>query len=200
MKRGFLFVLSGPSGSGKTTIASAVLKEPGIRGEVARSVSVTTRPRRNQEAQGKDYFFVSEGRFLRLRRAKKILEWTRYLGYYYGTLTRFVDATLGKGKSLLLCLDVRGAAAVSRRYPRQTVTIFVKTPSLGALKERIERRACGMGQCELQGRLARARRELCLAGHYDYTVVNRDLPRAVKRLAKIMVKTINTSVPLRRHN
>ena len=192
MKRGSLFVLSGPSGSGKTTLAAAALKEPGIKGRVLRSVSVTTRPRRNREVEGKDYFFVSETRFLRLRREKKILEWTRYLGYYYGTLTRFVDATLGKGKSLLLCIDVRGAAAVSRRYPRQAVTIFVKTPSLGTLRERIEGRACGMDARELQGRLARARQELALAGRYDHMIVNRDFARAVTRLTTLMKKTINT--------
>ena len=104
-KTGLLFVVSGPSGSGKTSLAHSLLAGARLKGKVIKSVSLTTRKKRTGEREGKDYFFASEAEFKRLLKAKKILEWTRYLGYYYGTPKSFIDRQLKKGKNILLCLD-----------------------------------------------------------------------------------------------
>jgi len=93
-KQSFLFIVSGPSGSGKTTLASSVLKSPELKNRLIKSISLTTRPRRPGEKDKKDYFFVPEERFKKLLKAKKILEWTRYLGYYYATPKDFVESQL----------------------------------------------------------------------------------------------------------
>ena len=127
--RGGIFVISGPSGSGKTTLAKGILALPVFRRKLVRSVSLTTRPRRTGEVNSRDYFFVSRDEFSRLKRNKKILEWTRYLGYDYGTPKALIDRGLSKKKFIVLCLDIRGARRVRFCYPDDTTTIFIMPPS-----------------------------------------------------------------------
>jgi guanylate kinase len=188
--KGILFVVSGPSGSGKTTLAAAVMADPWIRRHVRRSVSLTTRPKRSGERRGRDYFFVSRGRFLALRRAKKILEWTSYLRYYYATPKDAVDAQLAKGRHLILCLDLRGGRAIKKMYPGNSVTVFVMPPSLGVLKERIRKRCGKTSPEEIEKRLALAAGEMVAAESFDYCVLNEDLAHGVKALKKIITVTI----------
>lgn len=108
-----VFVVSGPSGSGKTTLIRQLLSGQRRR-DLVRSVSLTTRPRRTGERHGRDYFFITKDEFLERRAAKKILEWTRYLGYYYATSRDFVDETLRSGKHAVLCLDYRALSRYAR--------------------------------------------------------------------------------------
>jgi guanylate kinase len=189
-KQGFIFVVSGPSGSGKTTLASRVVTSKKLRGTLLKSVSLTTRPKRSGEREGRDYFFVSAGRFRRLLREKKILERTSYLGYDYATPKAFVERILKKGKHLILCLDVKGARALKRHYPAQTVTIFVKPPSIGTLRSRIEKRCARTTDREICGRLRRATAELRAAGKYDYCLLNKNLRQVVKALQDIIISKI----------
>jgi len=190
-KQGLIFIISGPSGSGKTTLAERVVKSKGLKDKLIKSVSLTTRPIRSGEREGEDYFFVSERQFQRLLKAKKILEWTRYLGYYYATPKDFIERHLTKGRHLILCLDVKGARMLKRCYPHQTVTIFVKPPSLGALRNRIEKRCDKTSTEEICNRLRMAGRELRAAGEYDYCLLNENLKQVVKALKDIMVSKIN---------
>jgi guanylate kinase len=183
---GMLFVITGPSGSGKTTLAQALLKDRVLRRKVSRSVSFTTRPKRPNERQGKDYFFISEKEFARSRSAKKILEWTRYLGYYYGTEKSFVDAELEAGRSLLLCIDVKGARRIRSLYPDNSALIFVMPPSMKELERRIDTRCPGTCPKEIRRRLRRANAEIKEARWFDYRLVNKDFSRAVKKLKKII--------------
>ncbi len=190
-KKGLLFVVSGPSGSGKTTLVTELLQESGVRRKLVRSRSFTTRPPRSGERHNKDYLFISEEHFRRQRKAKKILEWIKYLGYYYGTPKDFLEAELAKGRNVVLCLDLEGTHKVRRLYPDNTVTIFVLPPSLEALRERIERRCHKTAKDEINKRLARARRELSAATRYDYRLVNKNFNQVLKRLKRIVLRKIN---------
>jgi len=191
MKKGKIFVISGPSGSGKTTLLEKVLKGKEIRKKFARSVSLTTRPKRTGEASGRHYFFVSREDFKERLKAKKILEWTKYLGYYYATPRDFVEKQLKSGKNIALCLDLRGARQLKRLYPGNTVTVFIAPPSLGELKGRIEGRCKKTKKKEIRQRLLMARREIRASRHYDYSLLNEDLQQAVKVLKQIILREEN---------
>jgi guanylate kinase len=186
--RGKIFVISGPSGSGKTTLIKGVLKDKRLKKKLVRSISFTTRPVRPVEKHKSDYFFISQAEFKRALRAKKILEWTKYLGYYYGTPKDFVDGHLNKLDGILLCLDVVGARKVKKIYPGNTVTIFVLPPSLDTLPKRIKQRCCGTDREEIKKRIQAAKEEIAASRKYDYKIVNRDLGLALKELKGIIIK------------
>ncbi|MDD5130002.1 MAG: guanylate kinase [Candidatus Omnitrophica bacterium] len=183
--QGKIFVISGPSGSGKTTLLSSLIQDKKIGKILKKSCSITTRPKRSQEREGKEYFFVSAAEFKRLLKAKKILEWTRYLGYYYGTPKEALERQLKGAKNVGLCLDLKGARALKKMYPENTVTIFVLPPSLGTLKERIQNRCRHTNQQEIEQRLLLARKELQAAGAFDYCILNQKLSVALKELKNI---------------
>ena len=184
-------MISGPSGSGKTTLLTRLIQDKKIRKLLVKSRSVTTRPIRLGEREGKDYFFVVKDEFRRLLKAKKILEWTRYLGYYYGTPRELVESQLKKGKHLGLCLDLKGARILKKIYPYNTVTVFILPPSLNVLKERIEGRCRETNQKEVAQRLRLAQRELSAASKFDYCILNQNLQTALKGLKKIFLKEIS---------
>jgi len=186
--RGSVFVISGPSGSGKTTLAESLLRSRKLKDKLAKSVSFTTRPRRSGEKNKIHYFFITEAQFKRKLEAKKILEWTRYLGYYYATPKDFVEGRLEKGKHVILCLDLKGARQVKKFYPRDTVTIFINPPSLGALKRRIQGRCSRTKKEEIGRRLRLAREEIRACHKFDHCLVNENLQQAVKELKGIILK------------
>ena len=188
--RGLVFVISGPSGSGKTTLAAALVQDKQLAPRLAKSISVTTRPKRTGEREDEDYFFLSREEFLQQRRAKKILEWTRYLGYYYGTPREFVEKKLAQGKSMVLSLDSRGVSQLRKLYPGDIRTIFVVPPSLAELEQRITRRSAKVAPGEIKKRLRLARRELSLADRYEYRIVNTKFTQALKDLKKIVAKEL----------
>lgn len=190
-RQGKIFVISGPSGSGKTTLLEKVLKAKELKGKFGRSISLTTRPKRTGEVSGRHYFFVSNEDFRARLKAKKILEWTRYLGYYYATPGDFVEKQLKSGRNISLCLDLKGARHLKRIYPNNTVTIFIAPPSLGELKGRIEGRCKKTNKNEIRQRLLMARREVRASRHYDYTLLNEDLQQALKVLKHIILREIS---------
>ncbi len=190
VKKGEIFVLSGPSGSGKTTLAQEVLANKKFSGRLEKSISFTTRPKRRGEKDQRDYFFISQREFLRELKAQKILEWTKYLGYYYGTGRDFVDSRLGAARNLILCLDLKGAGRIKKLYPKNSTTIFIMPPSLEELCIRLEKRHRETSKEEIKNRLRIAKREIANAGKFDFCVVNNDLAQAVKILNKIIAKKI----------
>jgi guanylate kinase len=141
------------------------------------------------EKEGRDYFFLSREEFFRLRRAKKILEWTRYLEYYYGTPKEGVDEALAAGKNILLCIDVKGAETIRARYPRENVTVFIMPPSLEVLRERIEKR-CALSSDEVGRRLAQAEKEIRKSKKYHHVIVNDRLALAVRQLKDVLTQHI----------
>lgn len=188
--KGLIFVVSGPSGSGKTTLLKNLLKSKELKNRLAKSISFTTRPRRSGERQGKDYFFISDESFKQKLKAKKILEWTRYLGYYYATPKEFLKKQLAKNKNLILCLNLRGAFKIKRLYPQNTVMIFIQPPSLDQLQERIEKRCNKTKKEEIQKRLKLAKAELKQVSKYDYCLLNQDLADTVRQLQEVILKEI----------
>ncbi len=189
--QGKIFIISGPSGSGKTTLLTRLIQDKKIGKLLIKSRSVTTRPKRLGERQGKDYFFVTKDEFKRLLKAKKILEWTRYLGYYYGTPKWTVENRLKKGRHIGLCLDLKGARILKKIYPHNTVTVFILPPSLKVLKARIEGRCRETSQKEITRRLLLAKREILAASGFDYSILNQNLRAALKGLKKIFLKESN---------
>ena len=187
-KRGKIFVVSGPSGSGKTTLRDKLLEDASLRRKFTKSVSFTTRPKRSRERHGRDYFFLKDADFKRRLKAKEILEWTEYLGYYYGTSRSFVSKQIKQGKCIILCLDLKGALGVKRLFPRNSATIFVLPPSLRILRQRIEKRCQKTKKEEVARRLRLAKEEISTSCHYDYIIVNKNLKRAVRELRKIVLE------------
>jgi guanylate kinase len=191
---GKIFVISGPSGSGKTTLVSALLSDRDLRGKLVRSISFTTRPRRSCEKDKRDYFFITENEFVRMRSGKKILEWTRYLGYYYGTPRDTTEAYLKQGRSIALCLDFKGARRLKKLYPAEAVTVFVRPFSVTDLSQRIAGRCRNTDKEEIEKRVKLAEKEILQAGKYDYCVVNKKLDVAVKELKKVIMEEIGRTV------
>ena len=187
-KQGLIFVISGPSGSGKTTLAENLLGNKTLKNKLVRSISFTTRPGRSGERDKKDYFFISEKRFRQEQKAQNLLEWTKYLGYYYATPKEFIERQLHKAKHVILCLDFKGAFTIKRQYPKNTVTIFVMPPSLDTLLHRIATRCNKTKEEEVRQRLRLAQEELSACDRYDYCVVNKDLEQATKQLKGIILK------------
>lgn len=190
-QQGMIFVISGPSGSGKTTLAGYILNDKTLKGKIKKSISFTTRPKRSCEKSGKDYFFVSESLFKRQLRLKKILEWTSYLGYYYGTPKSSLDSQTRQGQHILLCIDLAGAKNLRRLYPENVVTVFVMPPSLEELRDRMEKRCSKTKELEVRRRMRLAKKEMLEAGKFDYCLVNQDLKKTALQLKKIIIDRIN---------
>lgn len=190
---GLIFVISGPSGSGKTTLLKGLLLDRQLKKKLVKSISLTTRQKRSGEQDKRDYFFISQKQFLRLRRLKKILEWTKYLGYYYATPKDVVERNFKRGRNVLLCLDLKGARRIKRMYPGNTTTLFIQPPSLEALKERITKRCRQTDKKEVLERLRLAREEVSTKQGYDYYLVNKNFELALKRLKTIILKKLQTT-------
>ncbi len=189
--RGYIFIISGPSGSGKTTLAEKIIKSAAFKNKIKKSVSFTTRPKRSNERKNKDYFFITEARFKQLLRAKKILEWTKYLEYYYGTSRELVAEGLRQGSNIVLCVDLKGAARIKRLYPENIVTIFIMPPSFEELRKRIENRCSEINKIEIRRRVKLAEKEVLSAEKFDYCLINKNLDKTVKQLKEIILREIN---------
>ncbi|RJP27316.1 MAG: guanylate kinase [Candidatus Omnitrophota bacterium] len=186
---GLIFVISGPSGSGKTTLLSKLINSPGLKQALKKSISFTTRPRRSKERNGRDYYFITEQQFRDRLRKKKILEWTKYLGYYYATPSGIVDKCIKDGKNIALCLDKKGAFKLKKLYPG-TITIFVMPPSLVSLRQRIRGRCNKTSNKEISGRLRLAEKEMMIAKKYDFCIINKDLEQASREATGIISRLI----------
>lgn len=178
-----LFVVTGPSGSGKSTIVHHVLSD--LR-NVQFSVSHTTRPKRNSEEDGREYYFVSRKEFERMIVRKKFVEWAVVHGQHYGTSKREVEQK-AKAGDLVLDIDVQGAAEIRKKY-KKAVFVFVLPPRFQELKRRLEERGED-SPAVIRRRLQDARREIREYVHFDYIVVNDQLDRAVLELESIMLST-----------
>ncbi|MBF0595359.1 MAG: guanylate kinase [Candidatus Omnitrophica bacterium] len=177
-------MLSGPSGAGKTTLHDLLLKSSRFSGRIVRSISATTRAPRGTEQNGREYLFVSPGKFEAMIRRGQFLEWAKVFDQYYGTPMKNVRDILKQGKSVLLCIDVQGGRQVKKKVP-DAVAIFVKTPTLAELRRRlVNRRTDSASSVTL--RLKTAREELKEAGCYDHVLVNDDLARAQKELESLL--------------
>jgi guanylate kinase len=183
-QQALLWVVSGPSGSGKTTLCNSLLFKQYLN--IARSVSCTTRPIRKGEKNYRDYIFISKQTFLGKIKRGEFIEWKEVFGNLYGTPKKRVSDLLARNKDVFLCIDVKGALEIKKKFPIRAVFIFVVPPSVTILAQRTHSRAREDRE-EIKKRLAFAKTELSFAKEYDYVIVNDDLSEAVKALESIII-------------
>lgn len=178
-----LFVITGPSGAGKSVLVRRVMEN---LERVEFSVSCTTREKRNDEIEGKDYYFVSEEEFKEMINASKLAEWAVVHGNYYGTSKEELETKGAKG-DLLLDLDIQGAQQIKQKFI-EAVFVFIMPP----LFQELEKRLIARGQenaVSIQKRLEVASKEIKYYDQFDYVVINDELEKAVSELESIMKST-----------
>lgn len=185
-RQGKLVVVCAPSGSGKTTIAREIMR---LSPSLTFSVSATTRARRADEVDGRDYFFLTKEVFKQRVAAGEFVEWEEIYGDYYGTLKSEVERALTTGQHLMFDVDVNGGLSIKRKYP-QALIIFIKLPSVEALRQRLANRRTE-DELTVAKRMERVPMELEKGKQFDYQVVNDELPRAVDEAQKIVQHYLN---------
>ncbi|ABD25448.1 guanylate kinase [Novosphingobium aromaticivorans DSM 12444] len=181
-RRGLMFILSSPSGAGKTTIARKLLSEDS---EIAMSVSVTTRPMRPGEVDGKDYFFVEPAEFERMVEANEFYEWATVFGNCYGTPKAHIRERLKTGGDVLFDIDWQGTQQLYQKAQADVVRVFILPPSLDELRRRLTGRGTDSAEV-IAARMDRAQAEISHWDGYDYVVVNDDVDGCFGKVREIL--------------
>ena len=180
-KQRYLLVVSGPSGAGKDTVVSRMMqKHP----EIEISVSATTRAPRAGETDGENYYFLTNEQFEKKIDRGEMLDYVNYCGKYYGTPKSEVDGRLDRGTTVVLVIEVVGAANIKKLYPESTL-IFIMPPSMDELRARLRGRGTESEEA-IAGRLKRAEEELPYAREYDFSVENRDVDACADEIYRIL--------------
>lgn len=186
---GKLIVFSAPSGSGKTTIVRHLLSKEDLNLEF--SISAASREPRGEEANGKDYYFMSTEEFKKHIKNEDFLEWEEvYRDNFYGTLKSEVERIWAKGKNVIFDIDVSGGLRIKHKFPEETLAVFVKPPSVDELKRRLKERSTESDD-KINMRIAKASVELATAPQFDTIIKNYDLDIALEeayQLVKDFVK------------
>lgn len=187
-KKGKLIVFSAPSGSGKTTLVHHLLDQEKLGLQF--SISATSRPRRGQEIDGKDYYFISKEKFQEHIKNKDFLEWEEvYTDNFYGTLLSEVNRIWQNGKAAIFDIDVVGGLRIKEKFPENTLAVFVQPPSLEVMESRLRNRKTDSEE-KIKERLAKAGKELEFSKKFDYVLVNDNLESAKKEAEKIVADFI----------
>ena len=182
-RRGFLLVLSSPSGAGKTTIARRlVAADPGL----TLSVSVTTRPPRQGEIDGRDYSFIDRERFDEMMARDEFLEHAIVFGNSYGTPRGPIEEALAGGRDIVGDVDWQGAQQLVKRMPNDLVSVFVLPPSREALAVRLRSRAQD-SPTVVAARMATSAEEMSHWSEYDYVIINNDIDQSVAQARAILI-------------
>jgi len=181
-RRGLMFVLSSPSGAGKTTLSRMLLRSDR---NLELSVSVTTRPKRRGEIDGRDYHFIDPGAFAAMAKAGELLEWAEVFDHRYGTPRRPVEKAVRAGHDVLFDIDWQGTQQLREKARDDLVSVFILPPSVHELERRLERRARDSHDI-IGARMAKAAGEMSHWPEYDYVIVNRDRRRAFAELRAIL--------------
>lgn len=184
MKGGKLIVFSAPSGSGKTTIVQYLLNQKDL--DLDFSVSATSREARGDEKHGENYYFISLKEFKRLIENEDFLEWEEvYKDNFYGTLKSEVERIWALGKHVIFDIDVVGGLKVKQQFAEETLSVFVKPPSIDELKKRLKNRKTESDE-RIDMRIAKASIELEAAIQFDYILENNDLETALAEAVKLV--------------
>ena len=181
-RRGFLLVLSSPSGAGKTTITRRLVeRDPSL----SLSVSVTTRPPRPGETDGKDYTFIDQARFDAMVAGGELLEHATVFGHCYGTPRQPIETALAQGRDIVTDIDWQGTQQLNETAANDLVKVFVLPPSPGALEARLRTRAQD-SDAVVAARMAKSAAEMSHWPEYDYVIVNRDIEDSVAEVQAIV--------------
>ncbi|MGK0413462.1 MAG: guanylate kinase [Polaribacter sp.] len=182
--KGKLFVFSAPSGSGKTTIVRHLLKQERFNLEF--SISATSRNPRGDEKNGQDYYFISLKEFKNHIKSDDFLEWEEvYRDNFYGTLKTEVERIWAQKKHVIFDIDVVGGLRIKKKFPNETLSVFVKPPSVDELKIRLKKRKTESDE-KINMRIAKASIELATAPQFDKIIKNYDLDVALKEAEVLM--------------
>ncbi|AXU17964.1 guanylate kinase [Novosphingobium sp. THN1] len=181
-RRGLMLILSSPSGAGKTTIARKLLAEDN---EIAASVSVTTRPIRPGEVEGKDYYFVDKVEFDRMVEANEFYEWAVVFGNCYGTPKAHIRDRLKAGGDVLFDIDWQGTQQLYQKAQADVVRVFILPPSLEELRRRLTGRGTDTAEV-IAARMDRAQAEISHWDGYDYVVINDDVEGCFDKVREIL--------------
>lgn len=180
MAKGIFIVVSAPSGTGKSSICNGLMKAcPGIKF----SVSHTSRAPRPGEQDGKDYFFVSRNEFRQKIKAGEFIEWVENYGQYYGSSRKVVEHVLRSGNDLLFDIEPRGAKKIKETL-KGGVYVFILPPSKNELLNRLKKRGHETEDV-IEQRFKQAESEIKEISWYDYTIINKDLKKAISQLIAI---------------
>jgi guanylate kinase len=190
MEKGKLLVFSAPSGSGKTTIVRHLLGKEDLNLEF--SVSCTTREPRGEEVDGKDYYFISLEAFKKHIKSEEFVEWEEvYRDNFYGTLKNEVERIWAKGKNVIFDIDVAGGLRIKKKFPTETLAVFVKPPSIDELKIRLKKRSTESDD-KINMRIAKASVELATAPQFDTIIKNYDLDTAKEEAYQLVKQFVNS--------
>ena len=181
-RRGLMLVLSSPSGAGKTTISRKLMEGDA---NLTMSVSVTTRPRRPGEEDGRDYHFVDPTEFNLMVNRRKLLEHAKVFGNYYGTPIEPVEQALAAGRDVLFDIDWQGAQQVAETARQDLVSVFILPPSTDELDRRLHRRAQDPEEV-VAARMAKASDEMSHYAEYDFIIINREIDESVAQVEAIV--------------
>ncbi len=184
--KGEVIAVSGPSGAGKSTIVKRILK---LYPEIVFSISATSRPKRENESDGVEYYFISEDEFKNKIDKGEFVEWEKFYDYYYGTFRSFIDDNINSGKNVLIEIDVIGAIFIKNNYPDSHV-IYIMPPSYEELVRRLRNRQTETEE-DFQKRIERAKMELSHKDQFDYIISNEYLEKAVEETSVLIKKIIN---------
>jgi guanylate kinase len=188
MGGGKLIIFAAPSGSGKTTIVEYLLKQEELN--LAFSVSATSRPRRGKEKHGENYYFMTTNEFKKHIKNDDFLEWEEvYRDNFYGTLKSEVERLWAEGKNVIFDIDVAGGLRIKRKYPKKTLAVFVKPPSVDELKIRLKKRSTESDD-KINMRIAKASVELATAPQFDVVIKNYDLDSALSEAHDLVANFI----------
>lgn len=183
MKTGKLIVFSAPSGSGKTTLVQHLLSQSLPLGF---SISATSRAPRGKEQNGIDYHFMTPKEFQEKIQQGAFLEYEEvYQGLYYGTLLSELNRLWNQEKHILFDIDVIGGLNIKKKYPNNTLAIFVQPPSIKILEERLKKRATDSEET-IQKRIQKAQMEIEYAPKFDTVLINKDLKTAKKEVVQVV--------------
>ena len=181
-KQGLFIILSSPSGAGKTTLARKLLKN---NKKIELSISYTTRKKRPLEKNNKDYNFVSEEEFEKLKKKKYFIEWAKVFNNYYGTSLIKVKKINNKGKDVLFDIDWQGSRKIKKKLGKEVVSIFILPPSKKELIRRLKKRAQDPAHIVKQ-RLSFYKKELSHWNEYKYVLINKNLTETLKKVKSII--------------